>query len=194
MKFFFSVLVISLFLLSCSKRENRFIDIPKANAEILERTGIEILAFKDQIEKDFVVDESFYDSILLQTVLLGTNEIFKKNGYYSVRTNGDTITGNDVDSILYHFAHGFANGIIEEHCSPSDSLCLAKMKYRKNLLHIQLPYGRIESSTTEFIYFDLYKKDYLTKEEFSFMTLWWYILSSAQGISDEEWRKQEKKR
>lgn len=194
MKFFFSVLIISLFLLSCSKRENRFIDIPKANAEILERTGIDILAFKDQIEKDFVVDESFYDSILLQTALLGTNEIFKKSGYYSVRTNGDTITGNDVDSILYHFAHGFANGIIEEHCNPSDSLCLTKMKYRQNLLRIQLPYGRIESSTTEFIYFDLYKKDYLTKEEFSFMTLWWYILSSAQGISDEEWRKQEKKR
>lgn len=189
--FFFSVITVSLFLVSCSKRENRFIDIPKANAEILERTGIDILAFQDQIEKDFKVDDAFYDSILVQTSTENTNDIFKKYGYYSVRTNGDTITGDDMDSILLHFTHGFAHGIVRENCAPLDSLCITKMKLCKNLLSIELPYGRISNDIPSFIYLDLYEKGYLTKEEFSFMTLWWYILSSAQGISDEEWRKQQ---
>lgn len=189
-RFFFSVLTVSMFLFSCSKRENRFIDIPKANAEILERTGIDILAFQDQIEKDFKVDDAFYDSILVQTSTENTNDIFKKYGCYSVRTNGDTINGSDRDSIIFHFAHGFAYGIIQEKCSPLDSLCITKMKYKDNLLRIELPYGRLESSTTEFIYIDLYKKEYLTREEFAFMTLWWYILYSAQVISDEEWYMQ----
>ena len=192
-RFFVSVVTISMFLLfSCSKKENRFIDIPKVNAEILERTGIDILAFQDQIEKDFKVDDAFYDSILVQTSTENTNDIFKKYGYYSVRTNGDTITGDDMDSILLHFTHGFALGIIQENCAPLDSLCITKMKYRKNLLSIELPFGRISNEISSFIYSDLYEKGYLTKEELSFMTLWWYVLSSAQGISDEEWRMQQR--
>ncbi len=189
-RFFFSVLSVSFFLLSCSKTENRFINIQKVNSEILEHTGIDILAFQDQIEKDFSVDDSFYDSILIQTSTENTNDIFKKYGYYSVRTNGDTITGSDRDSILLRFTQGFARGIIQENCAPFDSLCITKMKYRKNMLSIELPYGRISNDIPSFIYFDLYKKGYLTQEELSFMTLWWYILSSAQGISDEEWKKE----
>jgi hypothetical protein len=172
---------------SCSEPQNRFIDIQKTNAKILELSGIDILAFQQQVERDFQIYDAFYDSLLIELRVEGTNELFQKYGPYSVRTNGDTITSADRDSLIIHFTHGFVHGIIQEECSDADSLCITKMKYRDNLNRIQLPYGRLDSETSEFIYLDLYKKEYLTKEEFTFMTLWWHILASAQVISDQEW-------
>jgi hypothetical protein len=182
--FFLSLIAL---LLSCSEPQNRFIDIEKTNSKILELSGIDILAFQQQVERDFQIYDAFYDSLLIELRVEGTNELFQKYGPYSIRTNGDTITSADRDSMIVHFTQGFAHGIIQEECSDTDSLCITKMKYRGKLNRIQLPYGRLDSETSEFIYLDLYKKEYLTKEEFTFMTLWWHILASAQVISDQEW-------
>ena len=178
---------------SCTEKnsENRFIDIEKANTEIQNLTGIDILKFKNQIEKDFDIDETFYDSIIYHTSVNNTNVLFEKYGYYSIKTDGDTITGNDRDSLLLNLGKGFAYGIIQEDCEngQSDSLCIVKMDYYNSLSNIQLPFGRIENTMPDFIYYKLYKKGYLTKEEFTYMTLWWYVLSSIQGISDQEWHE-----
>lgn len=196
---FLAIIGLTLFVLfSCSekKSENRFININKANTEILNLSGIDILKFKSQIEKDFEIDDTFYDSIIYHSSVNNTNVIFEKYGYYSIKTSGDTITGNDRDSLLYKLGKGFAFGIIQEDCKNSneDSLCIVKMDYYKSLSNIELPIGRVENTMSDFIYYKLYKKGYLNKEEFVYMTLWWYILSSIQAISDMEWQEKRKQK
>lgn len=175
---------------SCSdvNKKNQFFDIKKTNTEIFTLTGIDILEFKNKIEQDFDVHETFYDSVLLNTAIKNTNALHQKYGYYNVTAHGDTITASDHDSLILNLAKGFAAGIIQEECKKghSDSLCIVKMKYLNSLSSITPPVGRVDNSMTDFIYFDLFRKDYLTKEEFNYMTLWWYVLSSIQGISDQE--------
>lgn len=176
---------------SCTEKKtaNRFFEIEKANTEILNLTGIDILKFKRRIENDFAVDETFYDSIIYHTSVNNTNMLFEKYGYYSIKTNGDTIRGKDRDSLLLNLAKGFASGIKQEDCKneESDSLCIVKMEYYNSLSKLQLPIGRIENSMPDWIYFKLYKKGYLTKAEFEYMTLWWYVISSTEAISDQEY-------
>lgn len=176
---------------SCSESEakNRFINIKKANTAIFDLTGIDLLKFKNQIENDFEIHEGFYDSIMINTAVNNTNVLVRKYGYYSVTTMGDTITGNAYDSLLLSLTKGFANGMIQEDCAKgkSDSLCIVKMNYYNALSDLSSPVGRVDNTMNDFIYFELYEKRYLTKEEFEFMTLWWYVLSSIQGISDQEW-------
>ncbi len=195
MKNNFSIIfLLMLILTSCSEPENRFIDVDKANAKILEQSGIDILALRDQIEKDFDVDEHFYNSILVETSEMNTNKIFRKYGYYSVRTNGDTITDDDLDSLYFQFAKGLAHGIIQEKCTSSDSLCTTKMELYERLSQMESPYGRVENEIPYFFYSKFSQKGYVTQDELSFLTLWWYILSSAQSISDIEWHEAQKKK
>lgn len=195
----FALSSVLLTAVSCSdiSEKNRFFDIEKTNTEIYTLTGIDIFEFENKIEKDFDVYETFYDSIILNTTEENTNALFEKYGYYHVTTNGDTITINDHDSLILNLAKGFAAGIIQEECKGgrlSDSLCIVKMKYFNSLSSLTSPVGRVDNSMTDFIYRDLYSKDYLTKEEFKFMTLWWYVLSSIQAISDQEWHGNQKRK
>jgi hypothetical protein len=190
-KFYLVILGFTFFVMSsCSekKTENRFIDIDKVNTEILNHTGIDILKFKSKIKRDFNVDPTFYDSIIYNTTVNNTNVLFEKYGYYTIKTNGVRITGESRDSLILNLVKGFALGIKQEDCTKNgtDSLCIVKMDYYNSLSKIELPIGRIENSLSEWIYNELYKKEYLTQEEFEYMTLWWYVLSSVQGIRDQE--------
>jgi hypothetical protein len=173
---------------SCGEKSNRFIDIEKANSEIFESTGINILKLKKRIEQDFEIYDGFYDSILTNTRTNNTNSLFEKYGYYSVKTDGDTIKASDRDSLLFHLGHGFANGMIREVCNETnqDSLCLVKMTYFEGLSKIKIPAPRVENSLPDVIYGRFYQKGYLTKDELAFITLWWYVLFSVEQISEIE--------
>ncbi len=50
----------------------------------------------------------------------------------------------------------------------------------------------VTSLFTEYIYYDLYKQEYITSEEFEFITLWEYILVSCQGIEHKYWQGKKK--
>ena len=177
-------------LASCKNEEPKFVNIQKANEAFIETCGIDLLKFKDKIEASFTIHDGFYDSLLVQTINENHNIVFDKYGYFSITTAGKTITAKDHDTLIYNLGISFANNMILEDCLKNkvDSFCIVKNDYYHNLSRIKIPVSRIPNKMPDFIYYNLHKKGYLTQEEFKFMTLWWYVLSSIQQISDEEWR------
>lgn len=183
---FFLFLITCIFVLSsCDTQKNEFINIELANNEIFKTTGIDIFEFRSKIRKDFNVDEKFYDSICYNLIVNNTNCVFEKYGVLTIKSNGDSIQYSECDSLQRMMGIGLSKGIILNNCSDrkSDSCCIAKTSWYHGLSQLESPIGTITRGLIEYVYYDLYKKGYLTSAELEFIVLWEYYLVSCQNIA-----------